>query len=68
MPKLSLLKIQLFIKFLIEMGCVERGEMTGSHKYFMRKDLLRPIVVVTSNKKISGFHIRNHLKVLKISE
>jgi predicted RNA binding protein YcfA (HicA-like mRNA interferase family) len=70
MPKLAPVKTIKFVKFLLEVGCVERMSCDdhGSHKFFTRTGLLRPITVVMSNKEVPKEHIKKTLKVLDISE
>ncbi len=68
MPNLSPLKTKLFIKFLLMVGCVERLNFNGSHNFYEREDLKRPITVIRSNPEQSAFIIRQALKALGITE
>ena len=69
MPKLYPIKTSLFIKFLLEVGCHERMNCgdNGSHKFYYRKDLKRPITVIKSKKEVPQHHYKSDLKSLGIT-
>ena len=68
MPKISPIKTSRFVKFLKQAGCVERGNYNGDHCFYTRPGIKRPITIITTEKELPGFHVRQYLKALGISE
>ena len=68
MPRISPIKTSRFVKFLLEVGCVPRGNCNGDHFFYTRVGLKRPITVIGSEKEVKGFYIRQYLKDLGITE
>lgn len=65
MPRLTPIKRKKFEKFLKYIGC-DLKRMEGDHLIFDRAGLDRP-VVITADKEIPVFIIRNNLRTLKIT-
>jgi len=70
MPKLNPVKTTIFVKFLLSIGFVERASCgnNGSHMFFTRTGLIRPVLVIMSNKEVPKEHIKPILKILEMSE
>lgn len=65
MPQLSPIKRKKFEKFLIYVGC-KLKRTVGDHLIFDREGLERP-VVITADRDVPVFIIRNNLRTLKIT-
>ncbi|MCX6812043.1 MAG: type II toxin-antitoxin system HicA family toxin [Candidatus Berkelbacteria bacterium] len=65
MPHLTPINKKKFNKFLFAVGCkLERTK--GDHRIYWRADLKRP-VVITEDKIVPVFIIRNNLRTLGMS-
>lgn len=65
MPKLTPIKRKKFEKFLTFVGCTLK-RTKRDHFIYDRPGLERP-VVITADKEVPVFIVRNNLRVLKIS-
>jgi predicted RNA binding protein YcfA (HicA-like mRNA interferase family) len=65
MSQLTPVKRRRFEKFLREAGCTLK-RIKGDHLVYDRSDLKRP-VIITADKEMPIFIIRNNLKTLGIS-
>lgn len=65
MPSLNPIKKKKFEKFLVFVGCYLKRQK-GDHLIYDRTDLKRP-VVITCDKEVPVFIIRNNLRTLGIS-
>jgi len=65
MPKLTPIRRKKFEKFLKFVGCTLK-RTKGDHFIYDRLGLDRP-VVITADKDVPVFIVRNNLRVLKIS-
>lgn len=65
MPRLAPIKRKKFEKFLKYIGCyLKRTE--GDHFIYDREGLERP-VVITADREVPVFALRNNLRTLKLS-
>ena len=65
MPHLTPIDKASFHKFLIFIGC-KLARTKGDHRIYWRDDLKRP-VVITEDKTVPVFIIKNNLRTLGIS-
>ena len=65
MPRITPVKRKKFEKFLEFVGC-ELKRQKGDHLIFDRLGLDRP-VIITADREVPVFIIRNNLRTLKIS-
>ena len=65
MPKISPISWKKFDKFSVFVGC-KLSRQKGDHLIYIRKDLIRPVVIPKENS-IPIFVIRNNLRILNIS-
>lgn len=65
MPKLTPIKRKKFEKFLTFVGCTLK-RTKGDHIIYDRPGLDRP-VVITADREVPVFIIRNNIRILKIS-
>jgi YcfA-like protein. len=65
--KLSNIPLSDFREFLIKSGC-KKIRVSGGHEVWVRKDLLRPIVIQTHISPVPEFIVKNILRDLKCSK
>ena len=65
--KLSNVSLEDYRSFLLKCGCKKTG-IEGGHEKWVRKDLLRPIIVQTHVDPVPEFIIKNALRNLRLTK
>jgi predicted RNA binding protein YcfA (HicA-like mRNA interferase family) len=59
------IKTSLFIKFLLENGCIKvLSNNGGSHSYYKKSGAIRRVVIRENDKEIPPFHVKTNLETL----
>lgn len=67
--KLSNIPLNTFRKFLFEMGCskIDINKGRGGHEKWIKKGLLRPVILPTHVDPVSEIVVRSCLRILGIT-